>query len=74
MPPNLRLSVIHCQRHSVTDVRYKPAMSIGDRIKERLEEIGKDVRWLHKATRVPVSTLYEIINGRLQIIRILEGE
>lgn len=41
-------------------------MTVGDRIKERLKELGQDVKWLHRKTGIPVSSLYEIMNGRMK--------
>lgn len=40
-------------------------MGIGDRIKQRLRALGQDTRWLIDTTRIPQSTVYEIINGRM---------
>jgi hypothetical protein len=41
-------------------------MSLGKRIKDRLEEMGKDAKWLAKKTHIPVSTIYELTNGRME--------
>ena len=41
-------------------------MSVGERIKARLQAQNKNMRWLHHRTGVPLSTLYEIRNGRLK--------
>lgn len=60
------------QRHTVTELRQdwnvtkEGGITVGDRIKDRLRELGKDVKWLHHKTGIPVSTLYEIMNGRMK--------
>ncbi len=41
-------------------------MSVGERIKARLQGQNKSMRWLHHRTGIPLSTLYEIRNGRLK--------
>lgn len=38
-------------------------MTVGARIKARLEEIGKSVKWLSARTKIPVTTLYDLIRG-----------
>lgn len=27
-------------------------------------ELGRDANWLHRETKIPISTLYELMNGR----------
>ena len=41
-------------------------MSVGERIKARLQAQNRNMRWLHHRTSIPLSTLYEIRNGRLK--------
>jgi hypothetical protein len=66
MSPILRHPVISAQRHPVTEIRQYSYMTVGDRIKERLSELNQDVKWLHSRTHIPVSSLYEIMNGRMK--------
>lgn len=41
-------------------------MSLGQRIKERLQELKWDVHRLNEKTHVPISSLYELMNGRMK--------
>lgn len=53
-------------RHPVTVFRQYDVVTVGDRIKERLKELKQDVKWLHCKTEIPVSSLYEIMSGRMK--------
>lgn len=66
MDPILRNTVILCQRHSVTEFRHTSEMTIGQRIKDRLSDLGHNAAWLSKATKIPASTLYDLIRGDIQ--------
>lgn len=55
-----------CQRHTVTVSRQTCNMTLGKRIKDRLKELGRDVKWLVGQTGIPPSTLYDIMNGGMK--------
>lgn len=60
---NLRYSVITCQRHPVTEFRYKGLMPIGDRVRQRRHQLGMSVADLSKATGIAPTTLYDLERG-----------
>jgi hypothetical protein len=55
--------VLQALQHPVTEFRHDRGMTVGARIKGRLAEIGKSVKWLSARTKIPVTTLYDLIRG-----------